>query len=139
MNMLVNGHPVKLVLHPILVHFPIAFYFLEFIILAACVLRRKPEYEFHARTVFWLGYGLMLLAMGAGLFDAGGFDGVRGAVRRHAMAALGVFAIYTLRAVFYRLTPKPSEVMVRIYLAGALLGYAAVILTGFLGGLLVYS
>ena len=82
----------KLVLHPVFVHFPIAFYFLELVLLVLWVSKEEQEYRRFACFSFWIGYLFMLIAMAAGLFDAGGFAGIRGSVKRHVIAALIVFA-----------------------------------------------
>lgn len=139
MDHMAHNHPLKIMLHPIFVHFPIAFYFLELVMLVLWVTRDEQEYRRFAYFSFWLGYVFMLLAMAAGLFDAGGFVGIRGAVKRHVTVALTVFLIYTARAIFYWVSKREPEKYRFIKLTGALLGNAAVTYAGFLGGLLVYN
>ncbi len=139
MDPMTRNQPLKIMLHPIFVHFPIAFYFLELVLLVLWATREEQEYRRFAYFSFWLGYAFMLLAMTAGLFDAGGFAGVRGAVKRHVTAALAVFTIYTARAVFYWAVRKEPEKYRLAKLAGALIGNAAVAYAGFLGGLVVYQ
>lgn len=139
MDPIAQNQPLKIILHPVFVHFPIAFYFLELILLVLWIVKEEQEYRRFAYFSFWLGYIFMLLAMTAGLWDAGGLEGIRGAVKRHVTAALIVFVIYTARAVFYWISKKEPEKYRSIKLTGALLGNAAVAYAGFLGGLLVYD
>lgn len=79
----------------------------------------------------------MLAAMAAGLWDVGGPANVRGAVRVHVISALTLFAVYTARAVYYRMVRKDPKEHRGVKLAGAVLGIAAVISTGWLGSLLL--
>lgn len=130
---------MKLVFHPLLVHFPIAFYFLELVLIALWIRQNDLAYRRFAVFTFGMGYGFMLAAMAAGVVDAGGFGQVRGAVRRHALAALLVFAVCTARALFYRTAAKEPEKHRFALLAGSLVGNAAVAYAGFLGGWLVYD
>ena len=122
-----------------LVHFPIAFYFLEMLMIILWVIKQDSGYQRFSVFSFKLGYAFMLVTMAAGLFDAGGLDGVRGAVKRHVMMALVGFTIYTARAVFYWVTRKEPEKYRFRKLAGAIVGNAVVTYAGFLGGLLVYQ
>ncbi|MBI2094835.1 MAG: DUF2231 domain-containing protein [Candidatus Omnitrophica bacterium] len=139
MNHLSHEHPLKIMLHPIFVHFPIAFYFLELVLIVLWITKEEEEYRRFSCLSFWFGYAFMLAAMAAGLFDAGGPAGIRGAVKRHFVAALTVFVIYTARAVFYWAMREKPEKRRFAKLTGAVLGNAAVAYAGFLGGLLVYD
>jgi len=132
-------HLLKIPLHPMLVHFPIAFYFLELVLLVLWSVKEEREYQRFTEFSFWIGYFFMLMAMAAGIFDAGGLEGIRGAVKRHAIGVLVVFTIYTARAVFYRVVRREPEKYRFIRLAGAILGNAAVAYAAFLGGLVVYQ
>ena len=66
--------PMKLpiLIHPILVHFPIAFYFLELVLLSLWRFKKDNSYFRFARFTFRLGYLFMILAMAAGLIDVKG-------------------------------------------------------------------
>lgn len=139
MDHALHEHPLKIMLHPVFVHFPIAFYFLELVMIVLWIVKDESEYRRFSYFLFWIGYAFMLVAMAAGLFDAGGLAGIRGAVKRHVTAALAVFAVYTARAVFYRVVRKEPERYRFAQLTGALVGNAAVVVAGFLGGLLVYD
>ncbi len=121
--------------HPPLVHFPIAFYCLELLLLIFWQTKKDPAYLRFAQFSFRLGYILMLAAIAAGLKDAGGLSGISGKVRPHFYSALAVFVIYTVRAFVWKFAPKEKT---SIQFAGALFGTAAVLLTAFLGGEIVY-
>lgn len=139
MDHMAQNHPLKIMLHPIFVHFPIAFYFLELILIILWIVKDEWEYRRFSYFSFWMGYMFMLLAMMAGLFDAGGPEGIRGAVKRHVAVALLVFAVATARATFYWVTRREPEKYQFVKLTGALIGNAVVAYAGFLGGLLVYQ
>lgn len=139
MDLMPHGFPFKIMLHPIFIHFPIAFYFLEFLLITLWIVKDKQEYRQFSCFVFWLGYALMLVAMAAGLFDAGGIEGIRGSVKRHVNIVLVVFAVYTARAIFYWATRKEPDRHRFIKLAGAIIGNLIVAYAAFLGGLLVYQ
>ena len=125
-------------LHPPVVHFPIAFYFLELLLLVLWAARRRDDYLRFARFSFRTGYVFMLFALGAGLHDAGGPSGITGLVRRHFFAAVSVFICYTLRIFSWRRGQTAPNYKL-LLLAGALLGCTLVLLTGDLGGDLVYK
>lgn len=126
-------------LHPIAVHFPIAFYFLELILLLFWLASKDEHYLRFALFSFRLGYLSMVLAMIAGLVDAGGFANITGGVRTHFLAALSVFILYTLRALFWRFGNRLDRHyrLTHVLFAGA--GNILVCLTGYFGGLLVYG
>ena len=135
------GHPpwfIK-VLHPPLVHFPIAFYFLELVLLIFWMLRRDEACRRFALFSFRIGYLFMIAAMLAGYRDTGGWANITGSVRRHAVAALSVFAVYTVRAFLWRFVKEDQPFYRWIHLAGSLAGNVLVVLTGYLGGYLVFG
>jgi len=128
-------------IHPALVHFPIAFYFLELLLLLFWLGKKDPTYLRFARFSFHLGYVMMIVAMAGGLFDTKGFSGITGRVRIHVYSALVVFGIYTTRIGVSRFADRRNEQPVAspmIHIAAAILGNLAVIVTGYLGGKLVY-
>lgn len=130
---------MNLLIHPITVHYPIAFYVLELILLLLWNFKNNPAYFQFASFAFKAGYIGMLIAMAAGFYDAGGFAGIQGRVRTHFFAALSVFVLYTLRAFFWRFG-KPEQNRYRatqILFAAA--GNILVAITGYFGGLLVYA
>ncbi len=125
--------------HPALVHFPIAFYVLEFLLLIFWIVKRDSSYERFALFTFRLGYLAMLVAAAAGLLDAGGISGIVGKVKPHFFAALSVLVFYTARALFWRFGKKNNAAYAKIQLAGAAIGTVLVLLTGFFGGEIVYG
>src|SRR3989338_4995162 len=122
MDHMAHSHPLKILLHPVFVHFPIAFYFLELVLIILWIVKNEQEYRYFSYFSFWMGYAFMLLAMIAGLFDAGGLEGIRGSVKRHVTMALVVFAVYTARAVFYWIMRREPEKYRFVKLTGALIG-----------------
>ena len=130
---------MKFLLHPIAVHFPIAFYFLELVLLLIWFAKNDFQYLKFASFVFKVAYGSMLIAMAAGLYDTGGFGGIEGGVRVHFFSAISVFIISTLRALFWRFG-KPQQNHYRLtQILFALAGNILVVITGYFGGLLVYG
>ena len=125
--------------HPTLVHFPIAFYFLELILLLYWLKKKDGSYLNFARFTFRLGYIFMILAMIAGFIDAGGIAGIQGRVRTHFFAAASVFILYTIRAFFWRFGKVENVSYKQTQLLFALAGNILVALTGYFGGLLVYA
>lgn len=126
-------------IHPAVVHFPIAFYFLELVLLLFWWAKNDPVYRRFALFSFRMGYLFMTAAMIAGYFDAGGHFPVPKPIRLHAFSALAVFGVYTLRAGYWQWAKQEEKFYRQILVLGALLGTAVVFWTGFLGGELVYS
>ena len=134
-----GSHALGIMLHPIMVHFPIAFYVLEALLLALWVMKKNQEYHRFALFVFKLGYLGMLASMIAGYIDAGGWGEIVGPIRRHFYAALGVFVIYTGKAFYWKLGNQEKSFYKWTQLGLALVGNALIFLTGYLGGELVYG
>ena len=122
--------------HPPLVHFPIAFYVLELVLLLFWAAKRDPAHLRFARFAFRLGYFCMLAAMIAGLVDA---RGIPSTVRRHFFSALSVFGVYSARFVIWQGLRENDKNYPWIQLAGAAAGTALVLVTAYLGGKLVFS
>ena len=127
------------ILHPLVVHFPIAFYFLELILLSLWRFKKDDHYFRFARFTFRLGYMFMILAMGAGLIDVKGIENITGKVRTHVFAALTVFGFYTTRAFFWRFGKIESKNYAAAQLLFAITGNILVAVTGHFGGDLVYE
>ena len=129
-----------IVYHPALVHFPIAFYFLELLLLTLWVWKKDDGYLRFGRFSFWLGYGLMLAAIVAGFVDAGGIKGIRGdeEVREHFFGAAALFSFYTVRAIYWKKAKSDFRGYRLILTLGALIGCGLVVFTAFLGSELVY-
>ncbi len=66
---------ITLVLHQIVVQFPIAFFTLATVLLGMYLVSKKTEYERFSFLIYGLGYGGTLLAIVAGLVDSKGFSG----------------------------------------------------------------
>ena len=126
-------------IHPILVHFPIAFYALELILLWLWYSKKDPVHLRFARFSFRLGYVMMILAMGGGLIDVKGIENITGEVRTHVIAALTVFGLYTLRAFYWRFAKVENQHYALSHLLLALSGNLLVVITGYFGGMLVYG
>ena len=125
--------------HPILIHFPIAFYFLELLLLLFWAVKKNEEYRRFALFVFRAGYWGMLAAMLAGVIDSGGWEHIMKHVKAHFFSAIGVFTVYTVRAFYWKLGDSNRSSYKKILLAGAFLGTLLVAVTGYFGGLLVYG
>lgn len=125
--------------HPSLVHFPIAFYFLELVLLVLWVKRQDPAYRRFAHFSLRLGYLLMIAAMIAGYVDSGARFPVPKPIRPHALTALAVFGLYTLRLAYWRWAGEDQKFYRRILLGGAIAGNLLVAWAGFLGGELLHS
>ena len=128
---------IRIPLHPFLVHFPIAFYFLELVLLLFWVRKKDASYERFARFAFAAGYLFMLAAMVTGWRDAGGFGAMPPAVRRHFYGVLSIFALYTFRAAHFKMAKAGSSPAPR--LAGAVAGNVLLFLTAYWGGVVVYA
>ena len=126
-------------IHPILVHFPIDFYFLELVLLVRWVRTHDPNHLSFALFSFQMGYLFMVLAILAGLIDAGGFAHITGRVRTHFLAAATVFGFYTLRIFFWRFGKADATSYPLSHLLFAASGNILVAITGYFGGLLVYD
>ncbi|MBI4971159.1 MAG: hypothetical protein HZC17_04910 [Candidatus Omnitrophica bacterium] len=127
---------IDFLFHPILIHFPIAFYFLELFLLAIWGVKKDAAQLAFARFAFRIGYVFMIPTMIAGLIDAGGLPKQ---VWEHASFAAGVFIVYTGRFFYWQMA-RPEQKYYKFWLiASAFAGYILVILTGFEGGELVYD
>ena len=134
-------HSLHIELHPMLVHFPIAFYFLESLLLSFWIIKQDPSYMRFARFSFRLGYLFMILAIVAGWIDANGVKGISASVkvRTHFLSAAGVFTFYTLRAFYWRFAKENWKFYKEGLVFASLLGNILVALTGYFGGMLVYD
>ena len=127
---------INILFHPILIHFPIAFYFLELFLLSLWAGKKDSTYLRFAKFAFRIGYVFMIPTIIAGLIDAGGLPK---AVWKHAFFASCVFLVYTVRFFYWQLA-KPEQKNYQFWLiAGAILGFILVIITGYEGGELVYG
>ena len=127
-------------LHPVLVHFPIAFYFLEMLLLLFWAAKKDDAYHRFALFSFRLAYLFMIAAVATGLMDAGGISGALGhKVRPHFLSAVSLFTISTVRAFYWRFGRQEQPGYARLLVGGAILATLIVALTGFFGGVIVYG
>ncbi|MBI4387657.1 MAG: hypothetical protein HY582_01275 [Candidatus Omnitrophica bacterium] len=126
---------MKFLFHPMLVHFPIAFYYLECLFLLLWAIKKDDAFRRFALTVFRLGYGSMLVAMIAGYVDSGG---IHSRVLTHFIFATTTFTLYTVRAILWFRMNRVQVFNQKLLLAGALLGVILVSVTGHLGAEMVY-
>ncbi len=130
-------------LHPMFVHFPIALYLLGVLLSLGYMWRRVPDYErfaYWALVLSWIGVAVAALA---GLVDLGSLspdDARRDAINRHITSGVALFIINGLLVYFRFRWPDVLASSRRwIYLALMAAGVLAVVLSGWLGGKLVYD
>ncbi len=130
---------MKILPHPVLLHFPIAFYFLELLFLLRWAVKGDPAYERFAVIVFKIGYCFMLAALLTGLFDAGWLRDANPPTWRHFYAASAVFVFYTGRAFYLKVADRMTGSYMFFQIAGALAGNLILAAAAYFGGRLVYS
>ncbi len=129
---------MNFLIHPITIHYPIAFYFLELILLFVWIRKNDPQYLRFASFVFKAGYFGMIIAICAGLFDAGGFDGIQGRVKTHFIAAISVLIVQSSRALFWRFGKQEQAHYRMTQILFSLAGNIFIVITAYFGGALVY-
>ncbi|HMQ54887.1 MAG TPA: DUF2231 domain-containing protein [Anaerolineae bacterium] len=131
------GHP----LHPMTVHFPIAWYLLGVLLTAIFLWRGQAEVERFAFWSFGLSWVANLVAALFGLIDQNQLavgDLRQANVNNHITAAV---ALIIINGLLLYMRFRWADVLVRYrwqYLSLMLLGVVAVVTTGWLGGELVY-
>jgi uncharacterized membrane protein len=136
-SMTLFGHP----LHPPTVHFPIAFYLLGALLTLAYLWRGQADYERFAYWSFILSWLATLVSSLVGLFDQSQLelsDPRRDNINTHITAGVALLIINGL-LIYMRL--RWADVLVSrrwSYLGLMALGVAAVLMTAWLGGELVY-
>ena len=128
----------RFLFHPIFIHFPIAFYFLELLLLLFWMRKGKFIYHRFAVFSFGLGYLFMIAAAVTGWVDSGGFGRMSDAGKSHFYAALALLAFYSVRILYLRFADPRDRYHAMIQISGAVIGNILVILTAYLGGKLVY-
>ena len=126
---------MNLPLHPMLVHYPIACYLLELLLLLFWWFKRDEQYVRFSRFVFYTGYCLMIPTVAAGWMDAGGLNPT---VRDHFTLAASLFIFSSVRALLNRPGKMDLERSANLQLAGAIVGNVLVLATAYFGGKLVY-
>ncbi len=130
---------MNLLIHPIAVHYPIAFYFLELILLLVWVKKKDPKYLQFALFAFKAAFIGMIIAIAAGLYDVGGFQNIQGRVKTHFVAAMSVLLVQTLRAFFWRFGKVEQNHYRVTQILFSAAGFILVTITAYFGGLLVYE
>ncbi len=129
-------------LHPMVVHFPIALYLLGVLFTLGYLWRGVPDYERFAYWAFVLAWMGVASAALLGLVDLGGLapqDPRRASINNHITAGVALLIINGL-VVYYRFRWPDALTSSRRwgYLALIGAGAAAVVISGWLGGELVY-
>ena len=128
--------PVNL-LHPILVHFPVAFFTLEFFLLAAWLMK-KYEGRGFAALVFRLGYAILIFSALTGFRNSGGFGNMGPAVWRHFLSAAALFGTATVKLAGETFWPAFFETPA-VLLFSSFTNVTVTLVTAFLGGWIVYG
>lgn len=131
------GHPI----HPMTVHFPIAFYLLGVLLTLAYLWRGQTDYERFAYWSFILSWLAALVASLTGLVDQSQLelaDPRRDTVNSHITAGVALLILNGL--VLYMRFRWPDVLVSRRwpYLGLMALGVVAVLAANWLGGELVY-
>lgn len=128
--------------HPLFVHFPIAFYFLGLLMTGLYLWRKNGEHERFAYWSFFLSWLAAIVASLVGLVDRGqlAYDDPRNQTLDQHITQAILFIILSGLVVYMRF--RWSDVLLGsrrwLYLGLLLLGTAAIVATGWLGGELVY-
>lgn len=130
-------------LHPMVVHFPIALYLLGGLFTLGYLWRRTPDFERFAYWTFLLAWISVAAAVLAGLIDQGPLDPNdprRGTLNNHITAGLALLVVNGL-VVYYRFRwPDVLATSRRWqYLGLMAAGVVALVITGWLGGELVFT
>lgn len=130
-------------LHPMVVHFPIALYLLGVLLTLGYLWRHTSDYERFAYWTFILAWISVVVAALAGLVDQGSLapnDPRRDNINNHITAGVVLLVINGL-VVYYRFRWAGVLATSRRwqYLVLMAAGVVAVVVTGWLGGELVYT
>ena len=130
-------------LHPMLVHFPIALYLLGVLLTLGYLWRRSADFERFAYWAFLLAWISVAGTALVGMVDLGSLapnDPRRAPINNHITAGVALLIINGL-VVYYRL--RWADVLTSArrwqYLGLMAAGVVALVITGWLGGELVYT
>lgn len=133
------------VLHPVFVHFPIAFFTLNAFLLVLRIRKKHMwniDLDQYAYFAVWIGYISMFVTMSFGLFDFIRFGYIDNIIAiTHASFASSLIFIYGFH-IFLRFKYGQDVWKTKykyLYLGSMLLGIIIVYITGFFGGKLVYG
>jgi uncharacterized membrane protein len=133
------GQPI----HPMVVHFPIALYLLGVLFTLGYLWRRVSDYERFAQWSFLLAWISVAVNALIGLVDLGVLapgDPRRGTINNHITAGVALLILNGL-VVYYRV--RWADVLISArrwqYLGLMAAGVVALVITGWLGGELVYK
>jgi len=129
--------------HPLVVHFPVALYFLGVLMTLGYLWRKEADFDRFAYWAFFLSWLAALVASLTGLVDKGQipFDDPRQeAMNRHITFAV-LFIVLDGLVVYHRFRWPDVATTSRRWVYFGLLAAAAIALavTGWLGGELVYG
>ena len=130
--------PKNFLFHPPLVHFPVAFFFLEAMLVLLWLKRKEENYEKFSYLTLKLAVALMPFAMLAGLKDA---NGIPKMARTHVYFAAALFLCNASRLLFrWR---SGAEVWVgkrrALYVVWVSVGLVLTVCAGYFGGELAYD
>jgi uncharacterized membrane protein len=128
---------MTLPIHPISVHFPIAFYFLELLLLVLWTIKKDPAYRRFALFAFKAACISMVVSIVTGWFLVKGFEGIQGKVKPHFFSALCLLVVSASRALLWK--ASKDEKNGKALLLTAVVGFAIVMLTAYFGGDMVYG
>jgi uncharacterized membrane protein len=125
--------------HPIFVHFPIALFFLELLLLALWTVQKDGAYHRFAEFSFWAAYLFLWFSAVTGLWDHGGFADISGTAAPHFYSALGMLFFYSARAFYWKKADRHAANYAVFQIGGAALGNVLIVFVAYFGGRLVYS
>lgn len=130
---------MTLPLHPVMVHFPVAFYLLETVLIGLWIFKQEDTWRRFALFLFRAA-GLGLLAsLAAGWQDAGGWQNIEGKTAEHFYGAVVLAVLQIVRAVYWHKGKPALGKGAWICFGSSLLASAALIYTAHHGGELVYG
>lgn len=128
-------------IHPIFIHFPIAFLFLELFLLLLYYTKRNEQYFSQSIFIFKLAAVMIVPSIITGIIDAGGLEDwpllFEDTMGDHVKASFVLSILILIRYFIYR-KQKASQNLFKTQLIGSLLSVGLVAYSAHLGGKLVY-